>query len=984
MKNVKRGMQQGLAVTVALLCLEGNMEMALAQSAGATGQNTSGATTADRPVMQTAIIYGAVVSSKDQSPLKGVPIVLKNIQTGEVLAKESDPQGAYIFNHLEEGTYQILVGGGSFSLQKKEGTLKAGMVGEMNFRVAVLSSGSSSIMGSVYEGHGDHKIPLAARMQVKNVATKEIYTVGSTPDGHFSLDKIPSGKYLVQVIKKGYIPVSEEIAVNGKTSQDFRMSINKLAEANIDADTNKKIKDATGALSIISKKKFEQNQSAGLGWVLNTSPSINYYSRSGMNGLTGGMNYFMCRGYSTGGSNTAPSGNSNIQFMVEGVPMNVNQDGGMVYDLNLMNQDVASAEIKRGVTTSQDLGNYASGCTVDIHLVQPSKDPFIELTSGMGSYGLYYTSFIDNTGIIGDTNAAAYNDLSVLNNNGFQIDTSYLEYQDYANLTKYLSNGYVKLMFTGAYKNYSRGGSISVQDFNTFGPTYNGAPNFNTNPGASNGTYAPDSPYYHNWVSQRYMGTIQSANQVNDWLTVKNNLFVWATPYGVNNVPVALQDASGTTNGVLAGTGAAAGQYFNALTPQFNGGSCGGAGNAICMNPFLFQYIQGQGYKAGDILKTDIKLAKSDILHVGARASWSASQYGGAGGMLSSNIAGSSENLNANMSTVGFFVENEWNPIDEVHTVVGFREMFLGVYNQQNLGPAAQAMMTQAYQAGLAKSNQLGGSAGENYALFMPHAGIDLYPTKKWKIYANAGEGYAAPATQYYQGIVGSPNVPVATLWDFGVGTRYDINDKAYVALDTYYDMAANQTIFENITLTNGTQDLIPVTAPSVVYKGIEIDGAYKLGYGFSVDANWSINEATFGNFNSTQVNGGPNFSNEPVPFIPASEANFDVNWAHGPWHLTVNERFTGDMAVTDTGTGTAAAYQMTSPAYWVTNFMGTYDLPKTTWYKKASLFFDAYNLLNTNYYNPAGLTAGANNLETLFVYPGEPINVFGGVSVSF
>ena len=124
----------------------------------------------------------------------------------------------------------------------------------------------------------------------------------------------------------------------------------------------------------------------------------------------------------------------------------------------------------------------------------------------------------------------------------------------------------------------------------------------------------------------------------------------------------------------------------------------------------------------------------------------------------------------------------------------------------------------------------------------------------------------------------------------------------------------------------------------------------------------------------------GVNLSNQQVPFVPASVANFDVNWTHGPWHLTVNERFTGDMPVTDTATG----YQMTSPAYWVTNLMGTFDLPKTTWYKKASLFFDAYNLLNSNYYNPAGVTQGANSLETLFVYPGEPINVFGGVSVSF
>jgi len=923
--------------------------------------------------------------------LKGVPILLTNTQTGEVIVKESDPQGAYIFNHLPAGTYRILVGGGSFSLQKKEGVVKAGMVGEMNFRVGVLSAGDSALLGSIYEGHGDRKIPLSAQMQIKNMKTNEVYTIGSGPSGTFSLDKIPAGHYLVQVLKKGYLPVSEDVAVNGKTSHNFRLNINKLASANIDADTNKKIKDATGAITVISKKKFEDNQSAGLGWVLNTSPSINYYSRAGMNGLTGGMNFFMCRGYTAGGGNATGAGGSlggsNIQFMVEGVPMNVNQDGGMVYDLNLINQNVASVEVKRGVTTSQDLANYASGCTVDINLVQPSKDRFTELTSGVGSYGLYYTSFIDNTGVIGDTNAAAYNDLSVIHNDGFQNNTGFMEYQDYANLTKYLSDGYVKLMFTGAYKNYDRAGSISVSDYNTFGPSYNGAPNFNANSSSPNGTYAPDSPFYHNWISQRYMATLQSANQIGDWLTIKNNAFVWATPWGVNQMPVDTAGPSYTNSSFP-------GQVVNNFQPQFGGGtSCMGTSSpGLCMNPFLEQYIQGQGYKAGDIVKADMKIAKEDVVHVGARASWSTDQYGVVGGSITNNVGlGSAENLQANMSTVGFFAENEWNPIDEIHTVIGFREMFLGVYNQQNLGAGQVAFMNSMVGNGL-KANQAGGSAGENYALFMPHAGIDLYPTQKWKIYANAGESYSAPATQYYQGISGTPNIPVETVWDFGVGTRYDFSEKGYVALDTYYDNMNNASIFQNTPTGNGTNILTMLSAPSVTYKGIEIDGAYTLGYGFSVDANWSLNSATFGQFSSSANSIlGTNLSGQQVPFVPTSEANFDVNWEHGPWHLTVNERFTGDMVVTDTSggpnassTNPVAAPQMTSPAYWVTNLMGTYDLPKSTWYKKASVFVDAYNLLNTNYYNPAGLEQGPNSMETLFVYPGEPINVFGGVSVAF
>ncbi|EQD58677.1 TonB-dependent receptor, partial [mine drainage metagenome] len=145
--------------------------------------------------------------------------------------------------------------------------------------------------------------------------------------------------------------------------------MNRLAEADINAEANKKIQDNTGAMTIVGRKKFAENQTTGIGYVLMQTPSVNYYSRSGANGITGGMNYFMCRGYTTGGSNSAPSGGSNIEFSVEGVPQNVNQDGGMVYDLNLMNNDISSVDIQRGVTTSQQLGNYASGCAINIHLV---------------------------------------------------------------------------------------------------------------------------------------------------------------------------------------------------------------------------------------------------------------------------------------------------------------------------------------------------------------------------------------------------------------------------------------------------------------------------------------------------------------------------------------------------------------------------------------------------------------------------------------
>lgn len=88
---------------------------------------------------------------------------------------------------------------------------------------------------------------------------------------------------------------------------------------------------------------------------------------------------------------------------------------------------------------------------------------------------------------------------------------------------------------------------------------------------------------------------------------------------------------------------------------------------------------------------------------------------------------------------------------------------------------------------------------------------------------------------------------------------------------------------------------------------------------------------------------------------------NLDLNYAKGQWHFTVNERKTGMMNVINTsggpgcggGTPVCSNIQENSPGYWATNLLLAYDLPRTTWYRKAQLFFNAFNLLNTNCQNP-------------------------------
>ena len=109
--------------------------------------------------------------------------------------------------------------------------------------------------------------------------------------------------------------------------------------------------------------------------------------------------------------------------------------------------------------------------------------------------------------------------------------------------------------------------------------------------------------------------------------------------------------------------------------------------------------------------------------------------------------------------------------------------------------------------------------------------------------------------------------------------------------------------------------------------QGLEGEFKYDIGYGFSIDGNYSVTDATY---LSAVYNAGTNhqFSNtgDMLPFVPTQLANLDLNYASGNWHATVNERYMGNMNVIDTagGPNSNANVQENSPGYFVTNLLLT------------------------------------------------------------
>ncbi len=910
-------------------------------------------------------IYGIVLSEKDRTPLSGVPVRIRNKGTGKTLATVTNGQGAYIFTLLPPGTYEILVGGGFFTHQRKEGFLGGGMVGKIDFSVRPLSHGTASLSGTVFEAGEKTRPPLQASLKIKNLKTGEIYLVISGEKGHYLFNGIPAGSYLLLVTRKEFAPFVEKIAVLGRTVIDVPLSLNSLARAEIRAQGNRKIRETTGAITEVDQKKFEQNLSGNMEYTLmENSPGISYYSRDGSQGVSGGMYYLSCRGYNVGGANATPTElSAGVEVSVDGVPLNNEADGGEIFDPGIMNEDIKSATVQRGVTTSRQLGNFAAGCAIDIQLKEPTKTPYQTVNGGGGSYGLYYASYINNTGIGKETNAGAYNDFTMLRQDGFRQFTNMDEYQYYGNFTKYLTNGKLYLLATANYQDYDRGGSISLANYNAYGPTDNGGPSLlnPTNPGNTS-----DSPFYHNLNYFRSMLDLGFKDQVTPEIRITNSLFAILTPYGDSSAPAGF----GSCNGASCTQSYTAGSTYQTINPNYS--------NQLGYS-FLDNFYKAEGYKAGDIAEIRITPWKNDSLYLGMRGSYSGSHYF-TNPEFSNNIIGGTANALYSQTTIGAYLEDQFRPVPEILLKAGFRVMAVE-QSYTDLVPGS-------FQSSFPLS-EVGANNGGAMVIPMPHIGLNYYPSDHWKIYANGGESFSEPVMFDYKGFLPgslSGGISPETVWDLGVGTRYSTS-RGFAGIDFFSDYLQNMPVAVPITSGQGLNYQY-LNVGAARRQGIETEGQVNLGAGFSLSANFTYMDGVLGN---TPI-GNVNFQGDMTPFLPLDMGNLALSYNHGPYHLTIDERYTGMMNVIDFTGGPIGTEnnQVNVPGYFTTDLYATYDLPVARgWYKSASLYLEAYNLLNTNYYNPAGLEPSPSNstmtnLETLFLYPGEPVNIFAGLKVTF
>ncbi|EQD50996.1 TonB-dependent receptor, partial [mine drainage metagenome] len=188
----------------------------------------------------------------------------------------------------------------------------------------------------------------------------------------------------------------------------------------------------------------------------------------------------------------------------------------------------------------------------------------------------------------------------------------------------------------------------------------------------------------------------------------------------------------------VAGT---SGTAFQNVVPSYGGycNSTSAGSSTECANPFNSTYIQGQGYKVGDIAEMAIQTFKGNKIHMGARASYNNTQYGNEP-IGTPNVTGNSAGSNL-MATIGGYFEDHYRPTDDWLVSAGFRVMAVNEQYVNSMMSGAQTTLNGANGG----NGNYAASAGESFVIPLPHVGVNYYPDKNWKIYANAGESYAAP-----------------------------------------------------------------------------------------------------------------------------------------------------------------------------------------------------------------------------------------------
>ncbi|RDS86402.1 TonB-dependent receptor [Dyella psychrodurans] len=303
-------------------------------------------------------------------------------------------------------------------------------------------------------------------------------------------------------------------------------------------------------------------------------------------------------------------------------------------------------------------------------------------------------------------------------------------------------------------------------------------------------------------------------------------------------------------------------------------------------------------------------------------------------------LAAADRRMNDSLVTIQPFIEYQWNITDNAYFVGGVK------YNY----------FKRDIDAPVNQKTELPLTYSKDWNATLPSAAFHYTFTSNWTAYAQWAKGYLAPNLNLLYvpnpAVSDSAVAPEKTT-NIQLGTTWT-NDRLTLSGDVY---KINFNNFVQSQKVGGITEFY--NGGGVHYKGVELEGAYLLGAGFSVYANGSINRAIQTSDNTWNPN------------TPHKTAALGFIFNNGPVYASLVEKFVGKTYYTanandDTPIG----------GYAVTNFAASYTFdPHITDVKDFKIGFQINNLFNNTTINALAGTTAADSTPLFFTIPARNFN---------
>ena len=303
-------------------------------------------------------------------------------------------------------------------------------------------------------------------------------------------------------------------------------------------------------------------------------------------------------------------------------------------------------------------------------------------------------------------------------------------------------------------------------------------------------------------------------------------------------------------------------------------------------------------------------------------------------------LAAADRRMNDSLVTIQPFVEYQWNITDNAYFVGGAKYN----YFKRNLD---------------ASVNQKTGTPlnySKDWNVTLPSAAFHYAFTSNWTAYAQWAKGFLAPNLNLLYvpnpAFSDSAVAPEKTT-NIQLGTTWS-SDRLTLSADVY------KINFNNFVQSRKVGGLTYFyNGSGVHYKGVELEGTYMLGGGFSVYANGALNRAIQTTDNQWNAN------------TPHKTAALGFIYNNGPIYASLMDKFVGKTYYTanaedDTPIG----------GYAVTNFAASYTFdPHITDVKDFKIGVQINNLFNNTTVNALAGTTGADGTPLFFTIPARNFN---------